>query len=464
MPAFRNASASGYVLELDVKLSSDGVPVVIHDDTLDRTTACTGAVHSHSRSQIAACKSDVLGSPGGELPSRQVAPTVPIPNLSEVLAFAKRESAFVNLEIKNLPTDNDFDPGSGYANRVLDTIVGSGFPRSHLIVQSFWPPNLDVAKQRLPGVQTSLLTLAQTNGGGPSFAASNGYDWVSPQWPVSASYVQQAHGQGRKVVPYTLDKQSDVKTAAGEGVNAIITDDPAMAQRALGLRRSQLTPDRTDPRVRLIAPRYASDRSRTRRFRVRWKGVDRGSGIARYKLEVRLNASVSTRWRAVRLRSRRSRSAVFRGHPGRAYLFRLRARDRFGNLSRYSYDNTVVPFDDRSRRVQRSSAWQRVRRKRAYGHSLSRARGPGHSMRLVFRGTRAAVIGSRSSRGARLLVTIDGRPAVVHLRGRHHYRKVLFRSRALRTGLHLLRLESLGGGLVDVDAFGIDTGPPKPRR
>jgi hypothetical protein len=85
-------------------------------------------------------------------------------------------------------------------------------------------------------------------------------------------------------------------------------------------------------------------------------------------------------------------------------------------------------------------------------------------MRLVFRGTRAAVIGSRSSHGARLLVTIDGRPAVVHLRGRHHYRRVLFRSGALRTGLHLLRVESLGGGLVDVDAFGIDTGPPKPRR
>src|SRR5204862_4594209 len=106
---------------------------------------------------------------------------VPIPSLAEVLAFARRESAFVNLEIKNLPTDNDFDPGSSYANRVLDTIAGSGFPRSHLIVQSFWPPNLDVAKQRIPGVQTSLLTLAQTNAGGPNVAAWRGYDWVSPQ-------------------------------------------------------------------------------------------------------------------------------------------------------------------------------------------------------------------------------------------------------------------------------------------
>ena len=42
MPAFRNASRAGYVLEMDVKLTSDRVPVVIHDATLDRTTAVHG--------------------------------------------------------------------------------------------------------------------------------------------------------------------------------------------------------------------------------------------------------------------------------------------------------------------------------------------------------------------------------------------------------------------------------------
>ena len=45
MPAFRNAAEElGVVLELDAKLTKDGVPVVIHDATLDRTTNCTGAV------------------------------------------------------------------------------------------------------------------------------------------------------------------------------------------------------------------------------------------------------------------------------------------------------------------------------------------------------------------------------------------------------------------------------------
>jgi hypothetical protein len=240
---------------------------------------------------------------------------------------------------------------------------------------------------------------------------------------------------------------------------------PSVAALALpqGLH-SQVSPDRVDPTVKLFAPGYASDSSRTRRFRVGWRGRDQGAGIARYKLEVRSKASVSTRWRRVRLRSPSSTSVVFRGHPGRAYLFRVRARDRAGNLSRFSYDDTVVPIDDPSPRVLRSLGWRRLRRKRAYGHGLSRARGPGSTMRVLFRGTRAAVIGSRFPEGARLLVTLDGRPTVVRLRGRRSYRAVLYRSRALRTGLHLLRVETLGGGLVDIDGFGIDTGPPKPGR
>jgi glycerophosphoryl diester phosphodiesterase len=462
MPAFEHASAFGYVLELDVKLTKDGVPVVIHDDTVDRTTACTGAVNSFTRAQLAACKSDVLGSPGGPLPSKQVAPTVPIPTLAEVLAFAKREGAAVNMEIKNLPTDNDFDPGSGYANKVMDTVLASGIANGRLIVQSFWPPNLDVAKQRFPGVQTSLLTLAQANDGGPAFASSNGYDWVSPAWPVSASYVQQAHGLRRKVVPYTLDKQAEIKSAASIGVDAVITDDPVMAQRALGLLRNELTPDRSDPVVELFAPSYASNRSTSRRFRLRWRGTDRGSGIARYRLDVRVRSSISTRWRPV-VRSTRRRSAAFRGHPGRAYLFRLRARDAFGNLSRYSYDDTVVPLDDRSRQVHRSFGWTRLHRRAAYGHSVIRVRRAGPILRLRFRGTRVAVIGTRSPRGGNLLVTVAGRAAVIRLRGRRRYRRVLYRSRIMRPGLHLLRVQALGGR-ADLDAFGVDTGLPPPRR
>src|SRR3954470_2004281 len=52
LPAFENAAAKGYVIELDVKLTKDGGPIVIHDATLARTTNCTGAVKDKTLAQI----------------------------------------------------------------------------------------------------------------------------------------------------------------------------------------------------------------------------------------------------------------------------------------------------------------------------------------------------------------------------------------------------------------------------
>ena len=159
----------------------------------------------------------------------------------------------------------------------MDVVLANRIPRPQLIVQSFWPPNLSVARSRLPGVQTSFLTLASANSGGPAFATANAYNWVSPGWPIDAGYMAQARSTGRRVVPYTLDAAADIKAAAALRVDAVITNDPLMAQRALGLRRADLAPDRIRPRVRLVAPR-ASDTGRGRRFRIRWSGSDRGSG------------------------------------------------------------------------------------------------------------------------------------------------------------------------------------------
>ena len=459
MPAFQNAAREGWVIELDVKLTQDNVPVVIHDASLDRTTNCTGAVRSMSAASLAAnCRADVLGSPGSTLPSRATSPSTPVPTLAEVLSFARQQGAFLNLEIKNIPIDSDFDPTPAFANRVMDEVVSSGFPLSRLLVQSFWPANLDVAEQRLPGVETSLLTLNQANEGGPSYASANGYEWVSPGWPVSASFVQQAHGAGRKIAVWTLNTESDIRAAAAIGVEAVITDDPAMAQRALGLTRAQLVPDRTRPTVRLSAPRYASDRARKRRFRIRWRGFDRGSGIAAYRLQYRNKANASTRWRSV-ARVRRT-SATFRGKPGRSYAFRLRARDRAGNRSRFAYADTVVPFDDRTRRLDRSAGWHRRRHRPAWRGTVLRGR-RGATAFVRFRGLRVALIASRTRQGGRMVVTLDGKTRIASTRGRHRHRRVVYRSRRLRPTLHVLQIRVIGRGRVDLDALGIESGPAR---
>src|SRR3954452_6011593 len=98
MPAFRSAWQKLHtVLELDVKLSKDRIPVVIHDATLDRTTPCSGNVNSYTWPKLKAkCPSDVLGISG--LATKPAVPTVRMTRLSELLRYAKRKKASLNIE------------------------------------------------------------------------------------------------------------------------------------------------------------------------------------------------------------------------------------------------------------------------------------------------------------------------------------------------------------------------------
>jgi glycerophosphoryl diester phosphodiesterase len=245
MPAFRNAAQNlQTVLELDAKLTKDGVPVVIHDDTLERTTSCEGLVVDRTLAELAACPADVLGAPGNDLPTAPAPAPVPISTLAEVLAFAKAEGIGINLEIKNYPTDDDYDPTDAFANRVMDVVLESKIPARQVIVQSFTPANLDVAASRMPEAELALLSLAQTNDFAIDVAAQRGYEWLSPAWPFDKAYVDRAHSQELRVVPYTINQREDVKAAAEAGVDALITDDPLMALKTL---------DTTAPRVRFKA-------------------------------------------------------------------------------------------------------------------------------------------------------------------------------------------------------------------
>ena len=225
LTAYQQAAKHGFVLEVDAKLSEDGVPVAIHDATLDRTTNCTGEVRTFTLAELATCRIDF---PAGR-PARII-------TIRSLLAYAKRSGAEVNLEIKNVPGDPDFDSTPAYANRVMDAVLASRIPRSQLLIQSFLPGNLDVARQRMPGVATSLLSLQSINEPFLQVAADNNYEFISPEWPVTADYVRRAHGLGVDVAPFTLNSAADVRGAKRAKVDALITDDPLMAGRALGLR------------------------------------------------------------------------------------------------------------------------------------------------------------------------------------------------------------------------------------
>ena len=104
------------VVELDAKLSSDRVPVIIHDATLDRTTDCAGQVAQKSAAELGACHVDILGT---DTNIKQVpGSTVAIPKLADVLAWAKANGVKLNLEIKNQPTDPDYDGSPRFATSI----------------------------------------------------------------------------------------------------------------------------------------------------------------------------------------------------------------------------------------------------------------------------------------------------------------------------------------------------------
>jgi len=236
LAAYKRAARNGFVLEVDAKLTEDGVAVAIHDATLDRTTNCSGEVRTFTLAELAGCRTDVLGSPGSPLATAPTAYPSRIITIRSLLEYAKRAGAAVNLEIKNVPTDPDYDTTPAFANKVMDAVIASRIPRGQLIVQSFIAANLEVARQRLPGVTTSLLSVQAINEPYLQIAADSHYDFISPEWPVSADYVGRAHGMGLDVVPFTLDAAGDVRAAKGARVDALITDDPLMAARALGRR------------------------------------------------------------------------------------------------------------------------------------------------------------------------------------------------------------------------------------
>jgi hypothetical protein len=151
----------------------------------------------------------------------------------------------------------------------MDVVVQSGIPATQVIMQSFLPDNLNVAESRMPDAEFALLALAGFEDAALDVAAMNGWDWVSPAWPVDEAYVERAHGRELKVVPYTLNQADDIAEAANAGVDALISDDPLMALQTLDTEAAQVKLEpvsrklATVRRKRKLRVRVASDEPAT---------------------------------------------------------------------------------------------------------------------------------------------------------------------------------------------------------
>jgi glycerophosphoryl diester phosphodiesterase len=231
LPSFAAALELGArVVELDARLTADGVPVVLHDPDVDRTTDGTGFVHELTVAQVAALEA---GTPA--IPAR-------VPTLAEALALLSGRAA-VAIEIKNIPGEAAYESdGESVVAAALADVERVGFV-GPVLVLSFNPRSIAVAKALAPDVATGFLTTPLVD---PREALAHvveaGHDMLLPGSlalaPAGAGFVVEAHDAGVRVGTWTVDDAPTLAAFLGWGVDAVASNDTAMALTALAAFRS----------------------------------------------------------------------------------------------------------------------------------------------------------------------------------------------------------------------------------
>ncbi|KPK17341.1 MAG: hypothetical protein AMJ62_01410 [Myxococcales bacterium SG8_38] len=211
-------------IELDVEITQDGELIVMHDDTLDRTTDCTGCVSELTFDQIRACRLlDGDGNPTEEGP----------PTLMEVYE-AIGLNTLVNIELKV------FEPPCLTATTGPDALVAAVLEEiarigaaDRTIFSSFDLLAVELIKTQKPGYYCALIG-NETENGLVDDAMRFGQDAIHPFLSVSAETVQSALDQGLQVTVWTVNTAASMQAAIDKGSTAIITDQPAVLSQLLG--------------------------------------------------------------------------------------------------------------------------------------------------------------------------------------------------------------------------------------
>jgi glycerophosphoryl diester phosphodiesterase len=207
-------------VEFDVQLSADGVPVVIHDARLERTTSGSGRVADHSLRALR--RLDAGSWFNRRYPARARARYVgrKIPLLAEVLSWVHDRNCLAFVEIKK-----NARARPGIEGKVLEEIHRAGVaPRATVI--SFDLPTLRRVRHidpRVPlGIDFTRPLLAVTR------ARSIKAGVVLPYWAFAfRRFLKGAHEAGLKVVVWDLDEPQWMRRKLADGVDGIITGCPA---------------------------------------------------------------------------------------------------------------------------------------------------------------------------------------------------------------------------------------------
>jgi glycerophosphoryl diester phosphodiesterase len=194
-------------LEFDVHLSSDGVVVVHHDDTLERTTSGTGRVADHTASQLAA-----LG----------------VPLFTQVLDRYRGASLIVELKVDSIHLVRQVIYDLRAAGAIGRTSLGC-FHSAPLEAARKLEPALSTGSSRLEtrwALYRSWIRLPIANGGYREFQVPERSGMTRI---VTRRFISRAQQAGLAVKVWTVNDPADMRRLVEWGVDALITDRPDLA-------------------------------------------------------------------------------------------------------------------------------------------------------------------------------------------------------------------------------------------
>lgn len=202
-------------VEFDVRLSADGVPVVIHDARLERTTSDSGWVHGERADALRRLDAGSWFNRRYPSRARRGYASARIPLLSEVLAWTRARKCRALVEIKDATA----------VAKVLEEIQIAGV-RSLATVISFDLPTLRQARQldsRVSlGLDFSRPSLAIRR------AKSLGAVALLPHWAIaSRRFIRRAHRNSLRVFAWSVDQPRWMRRRILDGVDGLLTNYPS---------------------------------------------------------------------------------------------------------------------------------------------------------------------------------------------------------------------------------------------
>jgi glycerophosphoryl diester phosphodiesterase len=213
LAAMRTGFAHGYrMVEFDVKLSGDGVPFLLHDETLDRTTSGHGRADAMNWNELAKLDAGSWHSPeyAGET----------LPTLSAIARWAIANKVACNIEIKPMP-GRERETGAAVALDARELWRNAAVAP---LLSSFSEQSLIAAREATHELPRAWLVEQIPDGWEARMSQLGCVAFDACFKVLSADIVAAAHRAGHKVVTWTANDPASVKDLAAWGVDSIITD------------------------------------------------------------------------------------------------------------------------------------------------------------------------------------------------------------------------------------------------